>query len=63
MSDGIYKIASFNMFKFSLQSNENIRKNLNEIANIIQRSKFDIVGMQEVLSEDAMVLCVGDSKN
>ena len=59
MSDGIYKIASFNMFKFSLQSNENIRKNLNEIANIIQRSKFDIVGMQEVLSEDAIQQLIG----
>jgi endonuclease/exonuclease/phosphatase family metal-dependent hydrolase len=54
MSDGIYKIASFNMFKFSLQSNDEIRKNLEEIANIIHRSKFDIVGMQEVLNEKAV---------
>lgn len=54
MSNGIYKIASFNMFKFSLQSDDEIRKNFNSIAKIINNEQFDVVGMQEVLNENAI---------
>lgn len=50
-----YKLGSFNMYKFqAYRSDDQIKKNLDTIANIITSEKFDIVAMQEVFSEGAM---------
>ena len=49
-----YKIASFNMYKFSLRSDNEIRKNIMAIAGIIRQEAFDIVAMQEVMNDNAM---------
>lgn len=44
------KIGSFNMCKFSNQSDGEVRKNLDKIVEIIQKENFDILAMQEVFS-------------
>lgn len=50
-----YKLGSFNMYKFqAYRSDEEIKKNLDNIANIICTEKFDIVAMQEILGETPM---------
>lgn len=50
-----YKLGSFNMYKFqAYRSDEEIKKNLDNIANIICIEKFDIVAMQEILGETPM---------
>ena len=49
-----YRIASFNMYKFSLRSDNEIRKNIMAIAGIIRQESFDIVAMQEVMNDNAM---------
>lgn len=45
-----YRIASFNMYNFSLRSDSTIKKNLDTIAKIIKDNNIDIVAMQEVLA-------------
>ncbi len=49
----VYRIGSFNMLKFSLQSDDNIRKSMSTIADIIN-SNFDIVAIQEILTPNAL---------
>ncbi len=49
-----YKIGSFNMYKFTAyQSDQEIRKDLDKIANIIHTEKYDVVAMQEVFNPKA----------
>lgn len=44
-----YKLGSFNMYKFqAYRSDDKIKKDLDNIANIISSEKFDIVAMQEI---------------
>ncbi len=44
-----YKLGSFNMYKFqAYRADEEIKKDLDNIANIICTEKFDIVAMQEI---------------
>ena len=38
-----YKIASFNMYKFSFRGDKEISKDIEKIANIITSEGFDIV--------------------
>ena len=47
------KIGSFNMCKFSNQSDGEVRKNLDKIVEIIRRENFDILAMQEVFNKGA----------
>jgi len=47
------KIGSFNMYKFNWRSDNEIRKNISKIAEIIQGEEFDILAMQEVFNEQA----------
>ena len=47
-----YRIGSFNMCNFSL--NAAFKRDLERIARIIHKEKFDIIAMQEVLSEGAL---------
>lgn len=50
-----YKLGSFNMFKFqAYRANEEIRKDLDRIADIIYTERFDIVAMQEIFGETPM---------
>lgn len=50
-----YKLGSFNMYKFqAYRSDDKIKKDLDNIANIISSEKFDIVAMQEILDETPM---------
>lgn len=50
-----YKIGSFNMFKFqAYRADDEIRKNLDIIADIIISEQFDIVAMQEVFGKRPM---------
>ena len=50
-----YRIGSFNMFKFqAYRSDDNIKKDIAKIAEIIRTEKFDIVALQEIFSETAM---------
>lgn len=50
-----YRIGSFNMYKFqTYRSDEDIRKNLQKIADIIISEELDVVGLQEIFSETAM---------
>ena len=47
-----YKLGSFNMYKFqAYRSDDKIKKDLDNIANIISTEKFDIIAMQEVLDK------------
>lgn len=49
------KIGSFNMFKFSAYtSNDEIKKDLNKISNIISDEQFDIIALQEIFSQRSM---------
>lgn len=45
---GCVKIGSFNLYKFSYQSDKDIRKDLSKIAQAIRDGGFDILAMQEV---------------
>ena len=49
-----YKIGSFNMFKFSFQSDSEIRKDFTILSRIIRDNKFDIIALQEVFSPNAL---------
>lgn len=50
-----YKLGSFNMYKFqAYRSDDKIKKDLDNIANIISQERFDIVAMQEVFDEKPM---------
>jgi hypothetical protein len=51
-----YRIGSFNMFKFSFRSDNEIRKNIKQIARIIYEQQFEIIALQEVFSKNAMDL-------
>ena len=49
-----YKIGSFNMFKFSFQSDSEIRKDFTVLSRIIRDNRFDIIALQEVFSPNAL---------
>lgn len=49
-----YKIGSFNLYKFSLQSDNNIRKNLQKISRIIRDENLDVVAIQEIFNKRAL---------
>lgn len=50
-----YRLGSFNMYKFqAYRSDDKIKKDLDNIANIISSEKFDIVAMQEIFDEKPM---------
>lgn len=49
-----YKIGSFNLYKFSLQSDNNIRKNLKKISRIIRDENLDVVAIQEIFNKKAL---------
>lgn len=50
-----YKLGSFNMYKFqAYRSDDKIKKDLDNIANIISSEKFDIVAMQEIFDVKPM---------
>ena len=51
-----FRIGSFNMFKFSFRSDNEIRKDIKLIARIIYEQQFDIIALQEVFSKNAMDL-------
>ena len=42
------------MFKFSFQSDNEIRKDMNILSRIIRENKFDIIALQEVFSPNAL---------
>lgn len=48
-----YRIGSFNMYKFSLQSDDKIRKSMTTICQIIN-DHFDIVAIQEIFTPAAL---------
>ena len=54
-----YKIASFNLCNLNYKSNDNIKKSFEKIAEIIRKEKFDIVALQEILSESALKYLIG----
>jgi endonuclease/exonuclease/phosphatase family metal-dependent hydrolase len=50
-----YKLGSFNMYKFqAYRADDNIRKELDKISNIILSEKFDILAMQEIFDKCPM---------
>lgn len=49
-----YKIGSFNLFKFSYQNDDNMKKNINKIAEIIREEGMDIVAIQEIFNKGSM---------
>ncbi len=50
-----FNIGSFNLYKYSYKSDNEIRKDIRRIASII-RDDFDVVALQEVFSESAFKL-------
>lgn len=58
-----YRIASFNMYNFSLRSDATIKKNLDTIAKIIKDNNIDIVAMQEVLAAGRPLMGVALKKD
>lgn len=49
-----YKIGSFNICNLNLRDNKEVSRSFEMIARIILEEKFDIIAMQEVLSEMAI---------
>ena len=50
-----FYIGSFNMYKYSaFESNEESRKDVSRIAQVIRDAQFDIVALQEVFSAEAV---------
>ena len=43
-----YTIGSFNLYKFSGQHDQEIAKDIKEIANIIVSEKIDVIALQEM---------------
>ena len=58
-----YRIGSFNMFKFSFRSDNEIRKDIKLIARIIYEQQFEIIALQEVFSKNAMDLLLKELVN
>lgn len=48
-----FRIGSFNLYKFSYQSDDEIRKDVDKIVQIIYDQQFGIIALQEVFSESA----------
>lgn len=46
-----YIIGSFNLLKMDFKSNEETNKNFDKIANIIREENFDVIALQEIMSE------------
>ncbi|MCM1162018.1 MAG: hypothetical protein NC412_12445 [Roseburia sp.] len=49
-----YRIGSFNLYKFSLRSDEHIKKNMQKIAKIIRKADLDVVAIQEIFNKKAL---------
>ena len=49
-----YKIGSFNLCNCNFRSDKDISKSFEMIASIIDKEEFDIIAMQEVLSENVL---------
>ena len=50
-----YKIGSFNMYKFQAYlSDEEHKKEINKIAQIIEDEQFSVMALQEIFSKQAM---------
>ncbi len=49
-----YVIGSFNLLKMSYQSDNKIAKDFRQVANIINLENFDVVALQEVMSESVL---------
>ena len=58
-----YIIGSFNLYKMDFKSNEETKKDFNQIAHIIREEQFDVIALQEVLSESAVkqIVCALNS--
>jgi len=54
-----FKIGSFNIQKFNFESDKDVKKNFEQIANIITSEQFDIVAIQEAIAKDAVKYLVG----
>jgi len=51
-----YKVGSFNMCNLNYRNDDRAKRNFDETAEIIRRENFDIIAMQEVLSDGALKL-------
>lgn len=49
-----YIIGSFNLFKMDFKSNDEAKKNFDKIADIIHEEKFDVIALQEIMTEIAI---------
>ncbi len=49
-----FKVGSFNVRDFNFESNADTKKNFDNLAKIIEEEEYDIVALQEVLSEQAI---------
>lgn len=49
-----YIVGSFNLLKMDFKSNEETKKNFNRIADIIREENFDVIALQEVMTEMAI---------
>lgn len=58
-----YRIGSFNMCNLSYESKGEVKKDFEKIAEIISSENFDIVAMQEVVSESALKHMVKNLRN
>lgn len=51
-----FRIGSFNLYKFSFQSDSEMRKDVDKITQIIYDQQFGIIALQEVFSESAFYM-------
>ena len=49
-----YNIGAFNLYKISFQSDDDIRKNLEKISQIIRDAELDVVAIQEIFNKKAL---------
>lgn len=49
-----YVIGSFNLLKMDFKSNDETKKNFDRIADIIREEQFDVIALQEVMTEMAV---------
>ena len=53
-----YRIGSFNMFKFSFRSDNEIRKNIKQIARIIYEQQFEIIALQREFNKQVQIYLI-----
>lgn len=49
-----FKVGSFNVRDFNFESNKDTKKSFDNLAKIIKEEEYDIIALQEVLSEQAI---------